>query len=416
MATVEEVFQMMKTLQEQQHALKQEISRLTAENLQFRQAGSPWPVEIATTGGQAVQIAISNANPLSNERQSLVDIKRPWDTSNVFKEESEKCRKTTGVLIAACGSAFPPVTEMMEDRDNVITNEALDRQFVPAGAEPVEDVQEKNEQVHVALLALTESENFVVVLERHSQVRKQCDGWSVVGGGEKRRALLRQICVPDRCKLQDLPAGFEKWEKLVRRYERSKSSGTTTIALGDDIKTAALEAPVPGELEQHLAMIRARLITYEKVRSEIQAYIEARRSQAPQIRWKWTALVQEARKSRKARKGKVMAKSAKNEGQHQNQNPNLSKDTVCWHCGKKSHLSTECWSNPLNPFGSGGTQNKGGEGKSKNVTGKGAGSLEQGEQAALVEPQPQPALASSPSRLGVETLVRSAHLQGVPSK
>ena len=48
--------------------------------------------------------------------------------------------------------------------------------------------------------------------------------WDPLGGG-KRRALLRHILVPGRCKLQDLPAGLEKWEELVRRYERSKSSG-----------------------------------------------------------------------------------------------------------------------------------------------------------------------------------------------
>ena len=63
------------------------------------------------------------------------------------------------------------------------------------------------------------------------------------------------------------------------RYERGKSDGTTTAALDEDIKTAALEALVPTELEQHLAMNRARLITYGQVRNEIQAYTEARRSQ-----------------------------------------------------------------------------------------------------------------------------------------
>ena len=42
------------------------------------------------------------------------------------------------------------------------------------------------------------------------------------------------------------------------------------------------------------------------------------------------ALAKEARRARKARKGKVM------EGQKQNQDPNPSKDVVCWHCGKTS--------------------------------------------------------------------------------
>ena len=75
MATVEELVQMMNTLQKQHHALNQEISRLTLGNQQLRQTGSPGLAEIATTVGQAVQTSISNANPRSSERQNLVDIK-----------------------------------------------------------------------------------------------------------------------------------------------------------------------------------------------------------------------------------------------------------------------------------------------------------------------------------------------------
>ena len=52
-----------------------------------------------------------------------------------------------GFLIAANGSAFRPVIEWVEDQDNIITNEAFDQQFRPLGAEPVDDVLEKSEQV-----------------------------------------------------------------------------------------------------------------------------------------------------------------------------------------------------------------------------------------------------------------------------
>ena len=45
------------------------------------------------------------------------------------------------------------------------------------------------------------------------------------------------------------------------------------------LKSAALEPLAPTELEQHLPMNRARVITCDQVRNEIQAYIEARRSQ-----------------------------------------------------------------------------------------------------------------------------------------
>ena len=172
--------------------------------------------------------------------------------------------------------------EWVGDQDNVITNEALDQQFGPLGVEPVDDVLEKNEQVHVALLALTESEIFIFVLGAATSgleaLRRLVRRWHPLSGGT-RRGLLPQSLVPDRCKVQDLPTRLEKWEELVRRYDRIKWSGTTTAALDEDIKTAALEAPVPSELEQHLAMNRARLITYEQVRSEIQAHTEGRRSQ-----------------------------------------------------------------------------------------------------------------------------------------
>ena len=132
--------------------------------------------EIATTVGQAVQTAISNAKPRSNERKSSVDIKG-FGKLRTFKGESLKFTewlgKTTEFLIVACGSAFRPVFGWVEDQDNVITNGVVDRQFGPVGAEPVQDVQEKSEHVHVALLALTESESFDIVLERRHQVLKR---------------------------------------------------------------------------------------------------------------------------------------------------------------------------------------------------------------------------------------------------
>ena len=121
----------------------------------------------------------------------------------MFKGECSKFtewfRKTTGFLIAFCGSAFRPVIEWTEDQDNVMTNEAFCRQFGPIGAEPVEDVQEKSEQVHVALLVLTESESFDIGLgvapSGLEALRRLVRRWDPLSGG-KRRALLRQILVP----------------------------------------------------------------------------------------------------------------------------------------------------------------------------------------------------------------------------
>ena len=54
--------------------------------------------------------------------------------------------------------------EWVEDQDNVITDEALGRHFGPIGAEQLKMFRKESEQVHVALLSLTESESFDFVL------------------------------------------------------------------------------------------------------------------------------------------------------------------------------------------------------------------------------------------------------------
>ena len=130
-------FQKKNTLQGHHDALNQEISRLTADNQQFRQAGSPGLAEIATTVVQAVQTSISNANPRSNEPQSVVDIK---------------------------SLGKPPMFKREANRWKIKVTSSRVQQFGPLGAQPVDDVQEKSEQVHVALLALIESESFDIVL------------------------------------------------------------------------------------------------------------------------------------------------------------------------------------------------------------------------------------------------------------
>ena len=68
------------------------------------------------------------------------------------------------------------------------------------------------------LVALTEGESFDIVLATAPSgleaLRRLVRRWDLLSEG-KRRVLLRQILVPDRCKLQDLPAGLEKWEEQV---------------------------------------------------------------------------------------------------------------------------------------------------------------------------------------------------------
>ena len=252
MVTLEELAQLVNTLQGQQHASNQEISKLTSQNQQFRHGGSPGLVETATEVGQAVQTAISNANPRSSQRQSFGGIKG-LGKPPTFRGESARFTK------------FP-----------ASGREALDQQFGPLGAEPVGDVQDKSELIHVALLALTESGSFDIVLG------------AAPPGLEALRRLVRRwiLSVEESAE----PFCEKSWFQIgvnCKIWPQDSSSRRNWFA---DTKRANR-----AEQRQHLAMNRARLITYWQVRSEIQDFIAARRSQfafkivaAKEL---WTALV-----------------------------------------------------------------------------------------------------------------------------
>ena len=106
-----------------------------------------------------------------------------------------------------------------------------------------------------------------------------------------------------------------------------------TKALDEDIKTAALEARVPSELEQHFVMNRARLITYEQVRSETQAYIKARRGQ---FAFKTVATKRTSHPMEVYRK--VMVRVARKKVNVRTRTRIQARTLfVGWHCGKKGH-------------------------------------------------------------------------------
>ena len=222
MATVDNLVQMMNTLPgPQQHALNQEISRLTAENQQFRQAGSQdWrrlPLLWDKQFGQRFPMRIhdrmhvrlqSTSKVLENLQRSRKNLRnsptgsgRPWFRLLRMAQLSSQC--LSGWKIKTTSSR---------------TKHLIDSS-VRLGAEPVGDVLEKSEQVHVALLALTESCDIVLgaVPSGLESLRRLVRRWDPLSGG-KRGARLRQILVPDRCNLQD----------LSRRTQEVEGTGSPT--------------------------------------------------------------------------------------------------------------------------------------------------------------------------------------------
>ena len=94
---------------------------------------------------------------------------------------------------------------------------------------------------------MTESESFDIVLGAAPP------GLEALGSSEWRKAQSSLAINLGSRSMQTARKTFPqdlKWEELVRRYERSQTSGMTTAGLDEDINTAALEALVPCELEQ----------------------------------------------------------------------------------------------------------------------------------------------------------------------
>ena len=125
-----------------------------------------------------------------------------------------------------------------ETKTMLSRTEAIEQQFDPLGEEPVDDVLEKSEQVHVALLALTESESFGIVLVAAppglEALRRMVRRWDPLQWRKTQSASATQFWFQIGANCKILPAGLEKWRGTsARRYERSKSRGTTTAALDD---------------------------------------------------------------------------------------------------------------------------------------------------------------------------------------
>ena len=148
---------MMNTSQGQPHALNPEISRLTSEtNSSDRLAHQNWRRLRLQWDKQFKQRVPMPCRDKMSAR--VLSTSSVLENLQLFKENlRDSQRKTTGFLIAAYGSSFRPVTEWVEDQDNVITHDALEQQFGPLSEEGVDEV-------HVALLTLTEGGCFDIVL------------------------------------------------------------------------------------------------------------------------------------------------------------------------------------------------------------------------------------------------------------
>jgi len=342
------------TAMQQQQA---EIQRLRAEAAAAAAqpaagGGAPSLEALSAAVGAAVAASLAQQEPRA---RALIDVRglgKPPVFKNTEATFQEWSRKLAGFASASYGEAFRAMLEWAEDQEETLTREDLTTAFGPDSLEDeVSNLREKDMQLHVALQNLTEGESYDLVMGAGpgngvEAFRLLVRRWDPASGG-RRRALLRSVLNPPRSSLKDLASSLEKWEALVRRFERRRAHGGPVRPLEEDIKISALEGLVPPELESHLALNASRLPDYAAVRSEVISFVEARRSQgaigsARPIQRGDPMDVDAFAKGKGKGKGKGKSKG---KGRGAGGDPK-KRQPECWNCGKTGHYAAECWQKP----------------------------------------------------------------------
>ena len=222
---------------------------------------------------------------------------------------------------------------------------------------------EFNTQLHAVLMALTNGESFDLVLGSGNGFgieawRRLHRRWDPLTAG-RARGLLRDILAPKRVKTDEIFAAVEKLEEQFRRYTSRRDSVGKLHELAEDIRMSSLESVLPEDLERHVQLNRARLSTYDDLRTEIIMYAETRTmgklprsgggpggSNDMDVDSLW----------KKGGKGDKGGKGGKSGGK------NAMSTKTCYHCGKQGHYAADCWSRQAASSGGAGSGRGGGKG------------------------------------------------------
>ena len=357
----------LRMLQEQQNAMAATINALQSENETLKGAMVQGLASLPTVcqGLQGVLSEMQRAQSSGSRTTQLFDTKglgRP----KTFEEKEEKfpiwTRKVENFLIGSFGESFRQVLQWAYEHDEPVDKDLWDIQFGMGAEDAVEDIDHKVQQLYTVLVDLTEDDsNDIVVGSGEGNGleawRKLARRWDPASGGRK-RALLKAILNPPRCKISELSGCMERWLQQIAKYQRRRNAQGVREQISDDIKSAALDQLVPEDLENHLVLNAHRLKTFEARYGEVVAIVEARTG----VKIKEPSIKQHSQPGWKDDPMDVdpFGKAGKGNGKGKDGGKNRQ-DLVCHRCGKKGHVQKDCWSKETKAGGGKATKAHGGD-------------------------------------------------------
>ena len=249
---MEALTQTVQALLQRQQNMEAEMAWLQGQNEVLRTAGLEQLPRLVAT----LQEAHAEGRAGDHRRRTLVDTRGLGRPDKFQAKEGEWAQWSRKFMnyVAACHERADIALEWATDQRESLSVETVAEQFGVDGEEPIADYEVIDAEVYMLLLHCMSEESFDIVsnvprgrgLEAFRLLARR---WDPTTGG-RRKNLLRAVLQPGRSSLEDLSASLERWEDLVRRYERSRDSNGMLSMLSDDIKQAALEALVPAELEK----------------------------------------------------------------------------------------------------------------------------------------------------------------------
>ena len=242
--------------------MQQQLQALTTENASLRQSqqataqGGEVQTKLLETMGQLLEEARGRSSILIDTK----GLARPTTFANEDAKFLGWSRKVENFLVGSFGEDFRRVLEWAVEEQQNIGEETVLSEFGPEALEEdvVPEVKRKMNQLYTVLVSLTEDEsNDIVIgsgagngLEAWRRLHRR---WDPSTGGRK-RALLKSIISPPRCRLEKLQGCLERWQEQVRKYEKMRNHEGFREKVTDDVKQAALEMLVPTDIENHLVL------------------------------------------------------------------------------------------------------------------------------------------------------------------